>query len=73
MAGSARLRNLRAEPWLTLTVSEGDKGGDHIVVLIEGPADVVPTAEVPADLLIQAPEDWVWVRLTPQRLLSYAD
>jgi hypothetical protein len=73
MAGTARVRNLHAQPWLTLTVSEGDKGGDHMVVLIEGPARVVPAAEVPADLLTRAPQGWIWVRLTPERLLSYAD
>jgi nitroimidazol reductase NimA-like FMN-containing flavoprotein (pyridoxamine 5'-phosphate oxidase superfamily) len=72
MPGSVRIRNLRGEPWLTLTVSEGDAGGDHKVVLIEGPAIVVPAAEVPADLLARA-EDWIWVRLTPERILSYAD
>jgi general stress protein 26 len=72
MPGSVRVRNLCAEPWLTLTVSEGDKDGDHMVVLVEGPASVVPSAEVPADLLARA-EDWIWVRLTPERILSYAD
>ena len=41
--GTARERNMRREPWLTLTVTEGDRDA-HIVVLIEGPADVVPVA-----------------------------
>jgi Pyridoxamine 5'-phosphate oxidase len=73
MAGSVRERNLRAEPWLTLTVSEGAQDGEHTVVLIEGPATVVPLAEVPADVLARAPRYEVWVRLLPERLLSYAD
>jgi nitroimidazol reductase NimA-like FMN-containing flavoprotein (pyridoxamine 5'-phosphate oxidase superfamily) len=73
MAGSVRERNLRAEPWLTLTVSEGARDGEHTVVLIEGPATVVPLAEVPADVLARAPRYGVWVRLLPERLLSYAD
>lgn len=34
-AGSVRERNLRAEPWLTMTVTEGDRDA-HIVVLSRG-------------------------------------
>ena len=45
-AGSVRERNVRGEPWLTMTVTEGDRDA-HIVVLIEGPADVVPVPGSP--------------------------
>ncbi len=34
-AGSVRARNVRAHPWLALTVTEGDRG-EHVAVLIEG-------------------------------------
>ncbi|CAN5214773.1 hypothetical protein BH20ACT24_BH20ACT24_16920 [soil metagenome] len=37
VAGSARLRNLAAEPWATLVVSEGE-GEEHIAVVVEGDA-----------------------------------
>ena len=70
--GSVRERNIRAHPWLTLTVTEGDHGA-HIVILIEGPAEVVPAAEVPDDVRAGT-GDWapVWLRLSASRLLSYA-
>ena len=48
-AGSVRERNVRGEPWLTMTVTEGDRDA-HIVVLIEGPADVVAGPRSPADV-----------------------
>lgn len=73
VGGSVRERNLRHQPWLTMTVTEGDRTG-HIVVLIEGPADLVPASAVPADVLAEVAGDWIaaWVRLIPVRLLSYA-
>ena len=73
VAGSVRERNLRAAPWLTMVIAEGDHG-DHIMVLIEGPAEVVAPTEVPADVRAAATGDWVsaWICLTAERLLSYA-
>ena len=73
VAGSVRERNLRAEPWLTMTVTEGDRDS-HVVVLLEGTASVVAPAAVPADVRAAVPGDWVarWIRLTAERLLSYA-
>lgn len=73
VAGSVRERNLRAAPWLTMVVAEGDRG-EHIAVLIEGPAEVIEPSGVPADVRAQATGDWVsaWIRLTAERLLSYA-
>lgn len=73
VAGSVRERNLRAVPWLTLVIAEGDRG-EHIAVLIEGPAEAVEPSRVPADVRAQAAGDWIgaWIRLTAERLLSYA-
>jgi len=73
VAGSARERNVRHQPWLTVTVTEGDRDA-HIVVLIEGPARVVPATEVPADVSAAVTGDWVasWIQVVAERLLSYA-
>jgi nitroimidazol reductase NimA-like FMN-containing flavoprotein (pyridoxamine 5'-phosphate oxidase superfamily) len=74
MAGSIRERNLRATPWLTMVIAEGDDD-EHIAVIIEGPAEVVALSEVPADVRAAAPSDWVsaWIRVTAERLLSFAE
>lgn len=73
VAGSVRERNVRRQRWLTMTVTEGDRDA-HIAVLIEGPAGVVPTGQVPADVRAAVTGDWVagWIRIEAQRLLSYA-
>jgi hypothetical protein len=64
---------VRRQPWLTVTVTEGDRDA-HIVVLIEGPARVIPAADVPADVRAAVPGDWVasWIQVVAERLLSYA-
>jgi len=74
MAGSVRERNLRETPWLTMVIAEGDHPV-HIAVIIEGPAEVVAPPQVPADVRAAVTGDWVssWIRLTAERLLSYAD
>ena len=74
MAGSVRERNLRRRPWLTMVIAEGDHPV-HIAVIAEGPADVVAPAQVPADVRGAVTADWVsaWIRVTAERLLSYAD
>jgi hypothetical protein len=46
VTGSVRERNVRAHPWLALTVTEGDDD-EHVAVLIEGPAEAVPPEEAP--------------------------
>jgi hypothetical protein len=73
VAGSVRERNVRHQPWLTLTVTEGDRGS-HIAVLIEGPAGVVPIPEVPAGIRGAITGDWTaaWIRVNAERILSYA-
>ena len=74
MAGSVRERNLRGTPWLTMVIAEGDHP-EHIAVITEGPAQVVAPPQVPADVRAAVTGDWVsaWIRLTAERLLSYAD
>jgi len=72
VAGSVRERNVRTGPWLSLVVTEGDRGR-HVVVLIEGPVAVVAPADTPADIRAAAGGDWVgcWLRLHAERVLSY--
>jgi general stress protein 26 len=74
MAGSVRERNVRRTPWLTLVIAEGDHPV-HIAVITEGPVEVVELEQVPADVRAEMSGDWVnsWIRLTAERLLSYAD
>jgi Pyridoxamine 5'-phosphate oxidase len=74
VAGSVRERNLRTKPWLTMVVAEGDHD-EHIAVLIEGTAEVVVPSLAPSDVRAAETGDWVsaWIRLTAERLLSYAD
>jgi hypothetical protein len=71
--GSVRERNVRAHPWLALTVTEGDDD-EHVAVLIEGPAQALPPQEAPAGFR-DRPGDWarVWLRLRAERVLSYAE
>ena len=72
VAGSARERNVRAHPWLALTVTEGDHS-EHVAVLIEGPAEVLPPQEAPGEFRAK-PGDWarVWLLLRAEKVLSYA-
>ena len=79
LGGAARLRNVRAHPWLALSIVEGEHD-THAAVLTEGPAEVLAT--VPRDVR-SATElrnhgdglDWAtaWLRMTPQRLFSFAE
>ncbi|MHB8295576.1 MAG: pyridoxamine 5'-phosphate oxidase family protein [Acidimicrobiales bacterium] len=73
VSGSARERNINAKPWVTVVVTEGDHGG-HIAVIIEGLAEIVAPAQVPAEVISRVPGEWVksWTLLRPERLLSYA-
>lgn len=58
-----RERNIRAQPWVTLVITEGDRG-EHIVVIAEGPAQIVDAAEVPPDVRTEAAGQWAtqWLR-----------
>jgi len=73
VAGSARERNVRAHPWLALTVTEGDDD-EHVAVLIEGPAEAVGPEAAPADFRGR-PGDWarVWLLLRAEKIFSYAE
>jgi Pyridoxamine 5'-phosphate oxidase len=73
LAGSVRERNVRSQAWLTMVVTEGDHD-QHVVVLLEGPAAVVPPQDVPPDVLAARTADWVstWISLNPSAVLSYA-
>ncbi|HWO99011.1 MAG TPA: hypothetical protein VNL74_00050, partial [Methylococcus sp.] len=79
VAGAARLRNVRVNPWLALSVVEGEHA-THAAVLAEGPAEVLET--VPAHLRDTTQVrneggslDWAaaWVRMIPERLFSFAE
>ena len=73
VAGSIRETNVRNQPWLVLTVTEGDRS-EHVVVIVEGTCTVVSDSHVPGDVLATAAEAWVsvWLRLDASRLISYA-
>lgn len=79
LGGAARLGNVRAHPWLALSVIEGEHDA-HAAVLTEGPAEVLTT--VPEDVRNTTELrndgdglDWAtaWLRMTPQRLFSFAE
>jgi hypothetical protein len=74
-----RVANVRANPWLALSIIEGEHD-THAAVLTEGPAEVLTTVPDPVWTITQrrnneASLDWstVWLRLTPRRLFSFAE
>lgn len=73
VGGSVRERNIRAQPWTTMVVTEGDHD-HHIVVIIEGPTQIIAPADAPLEICQAMSSDWVgaWLRLRTERLLSYA-
>jgi len=79
LGSAVRLGNVRAHPWLALSILEGEHD-NHAAVLTEGPAEVLVT--VPADVWSitelrnrGGSLDWAthWLRMTPQRLFSFAE
>jgi Pyridoxamine 5'-phosphate oxidase len=79
LGNAARLGNVRAHPWLALSIIEGEHD-THAAVLTEGPAEVLAT--VPEDVRSitklrnrGGSLDWAtyWLRMTPQRLFSFAE
>ena len=74
---SGRLRNLERTPWVSVVVTDGDRGA-HRAVTLDGPVTIV--AEPPADVLAEwerrfdGRADWAvaWFELQPQRVFSYA-
>ena len=79
LGSAARLRNVRAHPWLALSVVEGDHD-THAAVLAEGPAEVLTDAPQSVWEMTRRRNqanslDWAtaWLRMTPERLLSFAE
>ena len=79
LGGAARLGNVRAHPWIALSILEGEHD-NHAAVLTEGPAEVVATVPDELRSITEVRNrggslDWAtaWLRMTPQRLLSFAE
>jgi catechol 2,3-dioxygenase-like lactoylglutathione lyase family enzyme len=78
-SGAARLGNVRARPWLALSIVEGEHD-THAAVLTEGPAQVLETVPQDVRTITELRNeggslDWAsaWLRMTPQRLFSFAE
>ncbi|GAA0953626.1 hypothetical protein GCM10009554_58250 [Kribbella koreensis] len=79
LGNAIRVRNVQANPWLALSVLEGEHE-THAAVLTEGPAEVLTEAPPEViDLTNQRNKggtlDWAtaWLRMTPHRLFSFAE
>lgn len=79
LGGAVRLGNVRANPWLALSIVEGEHD-THAAVLTEGPAEVLTAAPPEVRNVTElrnadASLDWAtaWLRLTPLRLFSFAE
>ena len=79
LGGAARLGNVRAHPWLALSILEGEHD-THAAVLTEGPAEVMATVPEEVRRITEVRNrggslDWAaaWLRMTPQRLVSFAE
>jgi pyridoxamine 5'-phosphate oxidase-like protein len=76
---AARIANVRAHPWLALSILEGEHD-THAAVLTEGPAEVLATVPEPVWRATELRNHggslaWAttWLRMTPQRLFSFAE
>lgn len=73
--GAVRAKHVSKQPWVSMVISEGQLD-THGVVIVEGPASLAQ----PQEEALQAAKaklggvSWVgqWIRLTPERILSYA-
>jgi hypothetical protein len=79
LGAAARLRNVRAYPWLALSFIEGEHD-THAAVLTEGPAEVLTTAPDEVRSMTELRNRggsvaWAtaWLRMSPQRLFSFAE
>ncbi len=79
VGNAVRIANVRAHPWLALSVLEGEHD-THAAVLIEGPAEVVANAPEEVRSATEARNrggsiEWAkaWLRLDPHRLFSFAE
>jgi hypothetical protein len=79
VSGAVRLGNVRAHPWLALSIIEGEHD-THAAVLTEGPAEVLAIVPEQVRSITELRNRggslaWAtfWLRLTPQRLFSFAE
>jgi len=79
LGSAARLGNVRAHPWLALSIIEGEHD-THAAVLTEGPAEVLATVPEDVRSITELRNrggslDWAtkWLRMTPQQLFSFAE
>jgi Pyridoxamine 5''-phosphate oxidase. len=79
LGGAARLGNVRAHPWLALSIVEGEHDS-HAALLTEGPAEVLTTPPTEVQRITAQRNkggslDWAtaWLRITPQTLFSFAE
>ena len=79
VGGAVRLANVRAHPWLALSIIEGEHD-THAAVLTEGVAEVLATVPEDVRSITELRNrggslDWAtaWLRMTPQRLFSFAE
>ena len=79
LGSAARLGNVRAHPWLALSIIEGEHD-THAAVLTEGPAEVLATVPPDVRSITELRNrggslGWAtdWLRMTPQRLFSFAE
>jgi hypothetical protein len=79
VGGAVRIANVRAHPWLALSIIEGEHD-THAAVLTEGPAEVLATVpeEVRSTTELRnrgGSLAWatIWLRMAPQRLFSFAE
>jgi general stress protein 26 len=74
---SGRLQNVERTPWVSVVVTDGDRGA-HRAVTLDGPVTLVD--EPPDEVLAQWEQrfddraDWAvaWFELRPERVFSYA-
>ncbi len=79
LGGAVRVGNVRANPWLALSIIEGEHD-NHAAVLTEGPAEVLTA--VPQDVRDSTELrntggslEWAtaWLQMTPRWLFSFAE
>jgi hypothetical protein len=78
VAGAGRLRDVRSLPRAAVVVGQG-MSSEQTLVMLNGPVDLVESAELPAAVRAQARAKlgetaWAgcWLRLRPERLLAYS-
>jgi hypothetical protein len=79
VSDAARIGNVRAHPWLALSIISGEHD-THAAVLTEGPAEVLATAPENVWATTELRNRggslaWAtsWLRIAPQRLFSFAE